>query len=223
MINQNSVSPVDPHLLEIWLKGWSMARTLPAPVKDNGILRVDVGWPQQVMRYVFPGPSEKLINLAATINDPWVFLKICAEPETVRALLPSHWIIQAPGFMMTCYNGMSGYETELPKGYKISIDEHTTIPVVNVLTPDHTVAATGRIVFVDQFAIYNGIETHPDHRRKGLGSLVMKNLETIGVKRGIDKGVLVATAQGKVLYETLGWSMYSPYTTAVIPESHPCL
>ena len=217
MINQNSASPVDPALLETWLKGWSLARTLPAPVKDNGVLRVDVGWPEQVMRYVFPGPAERLVYLAQTIVDPWIFLKVCAEPETIRALLPSHWVIQAPGFLMTCYPGMSEYETKLPEGYKLSIDEHLAIPMVNVLAPDLTVAASGRIAFVDGFGIYDSIETHPDHRRKGLGSIVMKNLESAGITRGISKGLLVATAQGKVLYEKLGWSLYSPYTTAVIP------
>jgi hypothetical protein len=218
MKNQ-SIPPhsVNPYIVETWLKGWSVARGLPAPVKENGVLFVNVGWPQQVMRYVFPGPTDKFRYLAETIDDPWVFLKVCAKPETVKQLLPSRWVIQAPAFMMTCYDTMTVSRTELPGGYVLNINKNTPVPIVRVLTPDHREAAIGRVVFVNDFAIYDRIETHPGHRRKGLGSIVMKTLEELGINCGIRKGVLVATAEGRALYEKIGWSIYTPYTTAVIP------
>ncbi|WEK20906.1 MAG: GNAT family N-acetyltransferase [Candidatus Pedobacter colombiensis] len=208
---------MNPHIVETWLKGWSLARGLPAPVRQNGILFVNVGWPQQAMRYVFPRLTDKLKYLAERIVDPWVFLKICAKPETVKELLPSHWVIRAPAFMMTCYDKMTLSKTELPKGYVIDINKNTPIAIVRVLTSDHMEAAIGRVVIVDHFAIYDRIETHPDHRRNGLGSIVMKTLEALAINRGARKGILVATAEGRALYEKLGWSMYTPYTTAVIP------
>lgn len=217
MTNQSNTHPVNPYIVETWLKGWAAARGLPAPVRENGVLLVNVGWPHQAMRYVFPEPTDKLISLAETIVDPWVFLKVCAKPEIVNGLLPSRWVIQAPAFMMTCYDTMTPSRTALPKGYSLDIDKKTTVPIVRILTSEHVEAAVGRVVFVDRFAIYDRIETHPDHRRNGLGSIVMKTLEALGTDHGIKKGVLVATPEGKALYEKLGWGVYTPYTTAVIP------
>ncbi|MEV4886272.1 GNAT family N-acetyltransferase [Chitinophaga ginsengisegetis] len=209
--------PVNPYMVETWLKGWSAARELPAPDRENGVLFVNVGWPQQAMRYVFPSPTDQLKYLAETIVDPWIFLKVCAKPEIVTGLLPPRWVIQAPAFMMTCNAPMTSPGTALPKGYILDINKEATVPIVRILTPEHAEAAVGRVVFVDGFAIYDRIETHPDHRRKGLGSIVMKTLEALGTARGIKKGILVATIEGKALYEKLGWEVYSPYTTAVIP------
>lgn len=217
MTNQNNAHPVNPYIVETWLKGWSAARGLPAPARENGVLFVNVGWPHQAMRYVFPRPTDKLRYLAETIVDPWVFLKVCAKPAIVNELLPSRWVIQAPAFMMTCYDTMTSSRTALPKGYILDINKEAAVPVVRILTPGHVEAAIGRVVFVDHFAIYDRIETHPDHRRNGLGSIVMKTLEALGIGHGIKKGVLVATVEGKALYEKLGWEVYTPYTTAVIP------
>lgn len=109
-------------------------------------------------------------------------------------------------------------KTELPKGYILDVNDDTPVPIVRVLTSEHMEAAIGRVVFVGHFAIYDRIETHPHHRRNGLASIVMKTLEALAINRGIRKGILVATTEGKVLYEKLGWSVYTPYMTAVIPE-----
>lgn len=207
----------DPLIVETWVRGWTVARETPPPVKDRGGLRVDVGWPRQRVRYVFPHLVEGLRPLADAISEPWVFLKACASPEGMRALLPSRWVIQPLGFMMTCSGPMTAAETALPEGYSLDLQEEPRVPVARVLTAGGEVAAIGRIALVGDFAIYDRIETHPDHRRRGLGRAVMKALEAIGQARGATRGVLVATAEGRRLYEALGWRMHSLYTTAVIP------
>jgi hypothetical protein len=45
----------------------------------------------------------------------------------------------------------------------------------------------------------------------------MHELEKIAVSNGIHNNFLVATEQGKSLYETMGWELYSSYTSIVIP------
>lgn len=207
----------DELIVEAWLKGWSLTRGLPLPVKDSGGLRVDVGWPQQQVRYVFSALTEGYLRLATTISDPWVFLKVCAAPEAVQPFLPDRWVIQPPAFMMTFTGTMIADYAALPGGYVLEADKNIPVSVVKIYAPDGKEAAIGRVGFVDQYAIYDRVETHPDHRRRGLGSLIMKNLEAIGMERGIKKGVLVATPKGRLLYEKLGWTVLTPYTTAVIP------
>lgn len=219
MITAANYPPADPELVKTWLTGWSLSRDLPVPVADHGGFRVDVGWPDQQVRYVFADPAEGFNYLASTISDPWIFLKVCAAPGVVRALLPARWVIEPPAFMMTCDGSMTGPSPVLPEGYQLDIYIRTSVPVVKVLTTDGQEAAIGRVVLVNDFAIYDRIATHPAHQRRGLGTVIMKALEGIGTANGITKGVLVATSAGGALYETLGWELYAPYTTAVIPAA----
>jgi len=86
---------------------------------------------------------------------------------------------------------------------------------------DGEVAATGRIAFPGELAVYDRIRTHDDHRRKGLARSIMKRLESISHARGIRRAALVATPDGRALYEPLGWQLHSLYTTAVIPKPDP--
>lgn len=211
------MSTIDPHIVETWVKGWSLAREVSPPVKEGDGFRVDVGWPQQLVRYVFSHASKTFLHLAETIYEPWHFIKVCAPPESISNLLPTRWVIQPVGFMMTCIKAMPTPKTSLPNGYQLKFERDQPVTVAKILSTDGEVAAIGRVVFVDDFAIYDRVEAHLDHRRLGLGSAVMKALETISIDHNKSKGVLVATAQGKALYETLGWQQYSLYTTAVIP------
>jgi GNAT superfamily N-acetyltransferase len=209
----------DPQVVEAWVKGWTLARETPPPVRDRGGFRVDVGWPEQRVRYVFPRLAEGLQHLANTVVDPWVFLKVCAPPETLRALLPPRWVIRPLGFMMVCSGPMCADETTLPEGYTLDLTEDLPVPIARVLTANGEVAAIGRAAMAWDFVIYDRVETHVDHRRRGLGRTVMKALERIGRTRGKTQGVLVATEDGRGLYESLGWRTHSLYTTTVIPGS----
>lgn len=219
MTNSTHTYPaVDPHIVEIWVKGWAIAREVTPPVKDNGAFRVDVGWPDQQARYVFPDITDSFQHLADTIFESWVFLKVCAPPQAVSPLLPSRWEIQAPGFMMTCTTPMGNASIDLPDAYRLDLITDMPVPMARIFTATGEIAAMGRIAFVEDFVIYDRIETHPDHRRRGLGSIVMKALGSMGAAYGKQKGILVATTAGRALYETLGWQLYSEYTSVVIQE-----
>jgi GNAT superfamily N-acetyltransferase len=207
----------DPLVVRAWVSGWTQARETPPPVPDAGGLRVDVGWPEQRTRYVFPHCCDGLRHLADAIVDPWIFLKVCASREEMRVLLPSRWVIQPLGFMMSHTESEVKDVQVVPEEYSFDVTDAGSVPVAKILTVDNDVAAIGRVTFVDEFAIYDRIVTHENHRRRGLGSAVMRILQNIAVSRGKSRGVLVATAAGRALYETLGWQMHSLYTTAVIP------
>ncbi|SDC22844.1 GNAT family N-acetyltransferase [Niabella drilacis] len=200
-----------------WIRGWALARGVTAPVAIPGGYRVQVGWPEQQERYVFPGITSVFTDLANTITAPWIFLKVCAPPDRVRAVLPARWAIQSPGYMMMNTGLVLQDEAPLAAGYHLKAELQLPVPVVHILTDGGEIAASGRIALADDFAIYDRIATAAAHRRKGLATAVMKRLTEIACSRGITKGVLVATEEGRVLYETLGWQLRSPYTSAVIP------
>lgn len=206
----------DPEIVASWIRGWTLARETPPPVEDHGGFRVDVGWPDQRTRYVFAQITPAMQELAATITEPWVFPKACASLAAMRAALPGRWEIQRPGFMMECRGVMAG-EATMPEGFSVDAVERQSINIVQMRDRDGELAAIGRVVRVKDFAIYDRIETSAQYRRRGLASAVMKKLESLAMDQGARRGILVATPDGRLLYQNLGWKLHSPYTTATIP------
>src|SRR3546814_15187281 len=87
----------DPEIVAIWIKGWTTARETAPPVPDHGGFRVDVGWPQQKARYVFAALSPAIGELERAIHAPWIFLKACAPPYAMQAILPPQVTTTRPG------------------------------------------------------------------------------------------------------------------------------
>lgn len=58
---------------------------------------------------------------------------------------------------------------------------------------------------LDDWATFDNVETTPDFQRQGLGRHVMAALTTQAMGRGATSGVLAASADGRGLYESLGW------------------
>lgn len=217
-INERDLQ-ADPDVVQTWVKGWTMTRQVPPPVFENGAYRIEVGLSDQI-RHVFPACSQHVRQHAETINEPFVFLKVCAPPEFVRPHLPPRWRVDTLGYMMLLSGTMHDGTEALPDGYSFSSRELGTAgTLLNILDADGEVAATGRIAFPGDLAIYDRIRTHENHRRKGLGRTIMKKLEALSEERGLRRAVLVATPDGRALYETLGWRLHSLYTTAVIPAN----
>jgi GNAT superfamily N-acetyltransferase len=204
----------DPELLATWVRGWALTRGAPAPVRDRCAWRIDVDQTDQIARYVYAEATQEAAERAVEIREPFVFLKICDGAEAVQPLLDARWAIQPPGFMMTLDGTMGGSET--PTDYRFEV-EPGTVTFVRLLDAVGEEAARGRATVVEDRIIFDRIATAPAHRRRGLASAIMRELEAVGRARGGREGVLVATGAGRALYERLGWRMHSPYTTAVIP------
>ena len=204
----------DPELLALWTRGWALTRGVSAPVWDEGGWRIEVGAPDQLRRFVFAEADGRVSERAALVREPNVFLKVCAEASDVQPLLPTGWLIRTPGFLMTL-------EGQMPRGRAPDGIETVFETVGGVLfcrlALDGAEAARGRAVVVDGVTIFDRIAVDEAWRRRGLGREVMRRLQ---VETGSDRrGVLVATRDGRALYETLGWRLHSAYTTAASPGS----
>jgi len=204
-----------------WIRGWALTREVGPPVARGDGYLITVGAPRQAARHVFPRASPTLSALGDSITQPWVFLKACAEADELRALLAPRWELQPAAFMMTC-GGATFAGGALAPGYALEVTDalaRTGRAQVRVLAPDGAVAASGHIALGERRAIYDRIGTEPAHQRRGLGSAVMHALQRLAHANGRHAGVLVATAQGRALYQSLGWRLHAPWATAVIPET----
>jgi predicted GNAT family acetyltransferase len=94
------------------------------------------------------------------------------------------------------------------------------VTFLRVLADDGALAARGQIAVTGESAVVDQVETEPAHRRRGLGSVVMRRLANIAVERGATTAVLGASVEGKALYESLGWRVRAPLAGFVYrPES----
>ncbi|MCI1141600.1 N-acetyltransferase [Sphingomonas sp. WKB10] len=167
----------DPALVRGWLAARSLARGLPAPVADHGGWRVDTGTEPERQRYVFAAAGPGLAHLAATITEPAIFLKLCADAATLRAILPPRWTITDTNRMMVT-DGPPPPRRPLPAGY-IATTTHTAGAAhVAITGPAGDLAASGYAAELDDVFVYDRIVTAEAHRRRGLGHALMTTLAT---------------------------------------------
>ncbi|MCE3263151.1 MAG: hypothetical protein K0R43_2230 [Pseudoduganella sp.] len=215
---------IDLPLLARWLTGWSLSRGVPLPVRSHGGLTVEVGMPLQLRRHVFLDAGPALQACAAQIHEPHIYLKAAVEPAVLRAALPARWTVEAPGYLMLG-PATPSRQSELPSGYAIEATSEHGVHLVSVVHASGEVAASGRIAIHEGCAVYDQIVTAEAHRRRGLGTIVMRNLDALATRAGADERLLVATEDGRGLYLSLGWRLLAPWTTAVLPpqqEGTPC-
>lgn len=207
---------ISPDILKKWLTAWSLSRELPLPIAFKSGFKVEVGDTKQKERYVFPELNEDFIELSNTINEPWIFLKTFAYSEEIKSRVSEKWTFQLQGYFMMCSEPMVFPNHHLDTEYKFEFDHYKSTFVVRIMTQNNEVVAIGRVVLVDDIAVYDRIITESNHRRKGLATITIKELEKIAHSKGITKSILVATEDGKQLYKSLGWEVHSLYTSIVI-------
>ena len=208
---------ISSELIARWLKAWSLSRKLPLPIIYKSGYKVDVGYEMQKTRYVFPELTDDFIQLSQTLKEPWVFLKVCASASEVSSVVSSNWKIQPQGYMMSCSEPMRFCKAILNDKYRMEFENYKSTYVVRIVTQGGELASVGHLVIIDNMAVYDRIFTEPNHQRKGLASCIIRELEKIAVSKGIFNNFLVATEEGKLLYESLGWKLHCLYTSIVIP------
>ncbi len=149
---------IDPRLVHAWLAGRSLARGLPAPVADSGGWRVDTDGEAELRRYVFPAVGPGLIALLDTIAQPRIFVKLCADADTLRALLPPGWSITDANRMMV--TDTTPAPCPVPPGYALRSTTDDGVTHATIVTPDGEEAASGHAAEHGGAFVYDRIVTH---------------------------------------------------------------
>lgn len=200
-------------LVRMWIDGWIVSRGSSGPVEEPWGWTIDVGQPKHVARHVLPEPSEGDVRkIVAATSAPGTWLKLFADDETVLPWLGPGWRQDLPGFLMTCRPAPE--RAEVPAGYELTSWTRGGVTRVLVRTGDGHFAARGQIAHAagpaGAHAVVDQVETAAEHRRKGLGGLVMRTLQSTAYEAGARTGLLVGTPEGQALYSALGWTTHSP-------------
>jgi GNAT superfamily N-acetyltransferase len=109
---------------------------------------------------------------------------------------------------------------KVPAGYVAATSIEHGAYLIRLLDAGGQTAAQGRVVLHQGCAVFDRIETHELHRRRGLATAVMAALDLLARQAGASERLLVATEAGQALYCSLGWRELSPYSTAVLRQQH---
>lgn len=216
----SSITP----LVKSWIDGWVVSRGAAEPDEEPWGWTVAVGNFKETARHLIPDGDEAVIRKLAVdsaVAGRWlkVFLPQVtldlAQPDAAEELImpwlggaESGWSVDLPGFLMTLDLERSA-AVAVPEGYRMRVWHRGGVVRVMVTTADGSLAARGQIAATGATAVADQIETSPLHRRKGLGSLVMRVLQNAALDAGASTGILVGTLEGRLMYEAVGWRTHA--------------
>ncbi|MFJ8032003.1 GNAT family N-acetyltransferase [Streptomyces sp. NPDC096032] len=177
------------------------------------------------MRHVLYSAVEAVEAVEATVHEitqrtttPGVWLKAFVPPETLEPWLAPGWQLAGGlGYLMSAslLVAPTGVPGPVPDGYRLTIWTRAGVTRALVRTADGAFAARGQIAVTGPTAVVDQVETDPAHQRRGLGRVVMRGLADAAAEQGATAGVLGATPDGRALYETMGWRVLAPLTSAL--------
>ncbi|WP_433545696.1 N-acetyltransferase family protein [Streptomyces sp. CA-294286] len=199
-----------------WTEGWALSRGAAAPVPQPWGVTIDIGLPNAVTRHVLLDGSaqdgaavRKLLNAEAA---PGTWIKFLEPPEVVAPWMVDGWEYDTPGHLMTLPLTGHAAAPDVPTGYLRRSWTRAGLTRVLILAADGSLGARGQVAVTGGTAVVDQVETGRAHRRRGLGTLLMRTLQAYAAEQGARGGVLGATDDGHALYTTLGWEKVSPLT-----------
>lgn len=203
-----------------WAFGYCAARGYGQPVAATtpSALWFDAGKPDQTGRFILENASGKAAAAAfAAVDAPHIYVDIAAPRETILPHIPPHWQPRDPMWLMAAGTDMP--PARPTPDFTIELDEGADRFEAIARHADGSLAARGVLGIHGTTAVYDQIVTEPQFGRRGLGSAIMAELGRCALRRGAAECLLVATSDGKALYERLGWTLRSDIVSVISPST----
>ncbi|KTE37523.1 MULTISPECIES: GNAT family N-acetyltransferase [unclassified Sphingopyxis] len=204
-----------------WAFGYCAARGYARPVGATlaAGLWFEPGKPDQAGRLILGDTSGESVAAAfAAVAAPAIYVDIAAPRAAILPLVPPLWQARDPMWLMA--SGADIPAARPTPGFAIEVDESGDRIEAVARDSDGTLAARGVIGIDGATAVYDQIVTEAQFGRRGLGSAIMAQLGRRASGRGVTESLLVATADGKALYQRLGWSLRSDIVSVISPPGH---
>jgi GNAT superfamily N-acetyltransferase len=204
-----------------WQRGWGVCRGLsPAqPVRRNGILSglaVEIGLPGRPREIFTLSDEPELVRelTAGAAPETWVTVPTIDREDEVAGQLAGLGfdVFDERKALMTIALADQPDAAPGPE-YQVELAEDNGVLRVQVLHRSGEVAARGMAAVVGEDVVMHDIHTDPEHRRRGLGTVVMAALGRRAIELGASTGLLMATYEGVQLYTRLGWLLRATMVT----------
>jgi GNAT superfamily N-acetyltransferase len=211
-------------LMTRWQRGWSTARDLPAPEAVTGGLLVRCDQRGRLIE-VFALDADSLPALAAEVaaGPGRTWLTVASDsPDEVEAIVTAAGlepVLLSERLMSIDLAAHPERPVEAP--YRLEVTSDGPVITAQLLDAAGETAAHGTVGLVGTDAVPDRIETMPEHRRRGLGSVLMGALAAEATRQGAKTGLLIASEEGQYLYGTLGWQQRAVVLIAGLPPAEP--
>lgn len=203
-----------------WAFGYCAARGYAAPVAATTLpaLWFDAGRPDQIGRFILADASGEAAAAAfAAVDAPHIYVDFAGPRDAILPQVPPRWQPRDPMWLMATGTDMPAARPT--PDFTIEVDEGTDRFEAVARHFDGSLAARGVLGIHGTTAVYDQIVTEPQFGRRGLGSAIMAELGRGAVRRGVTECLLVATSDGKALYERLGWTLRSDIVSVISPSA----
>ncbi|NUQ88409.1 MAG: GNAT family N-acetyltransferase, partial [Glycomyces artemisiae] len=139
-------------------------------------------------------------------------LMIAGPDALLRSVIPATWTMDQGGLLMTVVFAQHPYT--VPAGYRLTVETEGPLTVARAFHANGDHAASARLGRDGDFGVFDKVVTAPNHQRRGLGSTLMRALSLNAFALGMRHGLLVASDEGRALYEHLGWTFVSDFPGA---------
>lgn len=193
-----------------WVDGWAKAAGLSTePYVDASKVHVDQ--PGRRVERVLTDAGATAWHAKHVQEGDWITVPT-TSPDEATSILSGVGLEMQPRETFMRRALADHPAPQAPEGYEVRVTRGDVIEVV--VTSSGEEAAGGLIAVVGEDAVPHRIRTSPDHRRRGLGSVVMGVLAREAVAAGAADGLLFATEEGLNLYRKLGWETISDVVIA---------
>ncbi|UKD54497.1 GNAT family N-acetyltransferase [Amycolatopsis sp. FU40] len=211
-----------PDLIRRWQAGWGTSRGFRPAGETRGGLHVLLEQPDRHREVIALSAEPDILRglaeeVAAAERPTWLTVPT-NRPEEVAAIVREAGLKlrDAREALMTIPLRQHP-PRPAPPPYTGATTMNGAVCETVLRHPGSGVAARGTMAVVGADAIADRIETVPEHRRRGLGSVVMSSLAENVMAHGATTGILIATADGRQLYSALGWSTRATVLIAQSP------
>jgi GNAT superfamily N-acetyltransferase len=195
-------------LLSTWITGWAACRGYDR--QDDGrttsVVITDKGGRDE--HFLYEPSEELLLQVAAeTKADPNRVLTVATNrmEDLIAVTQPlALQVVDRQSLMSTDMADQDVEDPATPDGFVLERHDEPGCRRVEV-TFEGQPAARGAVSVVGDFAVYDGIVTEENFRRRGLASFVMRALTAAVLEDDVRIGLLMATRDGRELYSFLGW------------------
>lgn len=187
-----------------WLAGWSATTGHPWTT-SSGVVRIEAVKSSRRYEYLLVEPAAGQVaaisrRIAGDSRD--AVTVFTTDPG--RYLSPYAGLLLDRGdeILMSC--ALRRSTVAIPDGFSTRWEEDGNRVTLSIEHGDK-IAAIGNAAVVGRDVVFDRIETMPRFRRQGIGRVVMGLLTSWAHGRGGSTGILAASADGRRLYESLGW------------------
>ncbi|MER5554559.1 GNAT family N-acetyltransferase [Streptomyces sp. NPDC002793] len=169
-----------------WVHGWALSRGAAEPDSAPWGFTVHIGLPGHVMSHVLPTADAATVReITGSATGSGVWLKAFVRAESLASWIAPGWTLPGePGHLMsTPLHPTRALVTPLPDDYRLRTWTRDGVTHARVSGADGTPAARGQTAVTGATAVVDRVRTHPAHRRRGLGRLIMRTLTDAAADR----------------------------------------